>query len=1147
MATSRCWVAVAAAAASLILYGVHICMSSPVDRHAATVANRAASPSRQPTEDATLEYYIVEDFPANTLVGNVPRDFRLNERYVPPAADGSFNFRFLSRAGPADRNVFVIDEKTGVIRTTERIDREEVCNSGMRGDIRFVSRSGSDKTETVEGSRDDNEACYFSLDIVVQPMRYFRIIRARVEILDVNDHAPTFPRPSVEHRISESAEQGASLPIDPAEDRDAGVNGQCEYRLETSPDDNGVERRGIDKFRLVVDSRPDGTARLKLVLVDRLDREKVDFFRFVVVAVDGGHAIRLSGSVIVNIRVMDVNDNAPEFRPTSHFRANIAEDVPIGHAVVRLSAVDPDVGKNAELRYSLVDRSITEYGRVFGVEPETGLVYTRQVLDRETVAGAYRLYVVVHDSGGPEAEGALSAHAVVEIEVTDVNDNAPQICMRPPTWNTVAPFKQPADTPAAKTATSATARGSGNITGSEVVGECRTDFDRQGFIVYMIDGTNGGGADDNGIVPSRDDVIGFVAHVTVIDPDAGNNSRFDCELHADGMSSFELRRLYTTEFVIVSSRQKPDNRSTTSGHSSFAAAYDEADAQSPVRELSVVCRDHGQPEMTSSVDVRIIRRDGGCGLRFASSHFHVGVDENNQADAMLLQTSATCQWDPAPTDHIRYRLAVSEAGAGDGSYSTLVAVDRVSGVVTARKSFDREEISSFEFRVVAEIVSGDGDSARDEDRQRQRLSSRIASTRVSVTIRDIDDERPTFDRKRYSFSVSENRAPGTTVGHLTAVDRDTFPFNRVVYSLDPNADQTFGVDPTSGLLFTRLPLDRERRDSYRAVVTAASPAMNAEADEDELHYFADTAEVDIQVDDVNDNRPVFVFPVESGGGGDTVRLHPRDAADPGYQVTRIQATDDDVGPNAHLVYRIASERAIVSGVERDAASTTSGLFRIDSDSGVITVAVHRFRRLPADLIKTGSEFLLVVVVSDLGVPIFSTSATLRILITDANSSSPNAPVGLRRTDAAGVGGSGEAEAEQPSTTMPLTDDDLALIATFGLAAFVASGCVIAIVFCASRGRHRRRSAPVGGGGGGGGGAARYQRAVRKDEDLLGDVCWASSEMAASGAVERKQFEDKFKQMTSDTDVNEVSLYNYRQVTVLDYVLPTKERSHALVG
>jgi len=1075
------------------MWSVYLCASATFNhRHLVTVNARSVSPSRLPAlsgTDAVLEYYIIEERPAHTLVGNVPRDFKLNERYTPPVADGLFNFRFLSRAGLADRKLFAIDESTGVIRTTERIDREAICRSKLSEYSTFTNQNGNEQRDTGLHDLENDEACYFTFDVIVQPMRYFRIVRVRVEIVDINDNAPSFPRPLTELRLSESAEQGASLPIDAAQDRDAGANGQCEYRLESLSDERGGA--GINHFRLTVDFLPDGAVRLKLVLIDQLDFETVEQIRLVVVATDGGYPVRLSGSTVVDVHIVDINDNSPEFRPTSHFRAAIAEDVPTGFAVVQLSAIDRDASHNTDLRYSLVDRSAAEYGHIFGIRPETGLVYTRKLLDRETAPDAYRLYVVVHDSGGQEAEGALSAHALVEVEIIDVNDNAPRICMRPPAWSTVTPFQRSTVT------SSLLGAGYGNATGIESGVECRTDVDSRGFIVYQTFGDIEGdieGDIDNGLDEDNDgdDVISFVAHVTVDDPDDGNNSRFQCELSGDGAMTFQLRQLYSTEYVIVVitwSDLTAANKSISAPGRHVAGPGDQTYSDTAVREFSIVCRDNGQPEMSSSVDVRILK--SGSVLQFSSVQYLVEIEENNQIGVALTQLTVTCLY-PMVSDRIRYRIVSTPEGGTSDEHKEpirkMIAIGAASGLITAVTSFDRERTPFIEFSVIAEIISGDNVGQTTDGHRRLPLPAGTALTHVRITVRDVDDERPKFDRKHYSFSIAENQADGATVGHLAAVDRDTFPFNRVVYSLDPNADQTFGINPTSGYLFARLPLDRERQSSYRIVVTVASPAAPPDRDDDDLNYYADSVNVDVQVDDVNDNPPRFLFPVEHDD--DVVRLRSSDFVTSGHVIACLRAVDDDTGNNARVVYRIVGERVIVLGVERDVTlRTTSGLFRVDPDSGNITVAPQGFRYSSMDLTKPGTEFLIGLVASDLGVPVLSCSTTLKVFITGEDPSLSNT-VGVGRRQMEVVGDLTQPEYENDGLYASLTEDDLALIATFGLATFAASGCVIAVVFCASRRRYRarrlmcNRRQPV---------RCDDHMATTKSEDIVdGSVCWIST-------------------------------------------------------
>lgn len=120
-----------------------------------------------------------------------------------------------------------------------------------------------------------------------------------------------------------------------------------------------------------------------------------------VVAYDGGEPVR-SGTLLVDIEVRDVNDNAPRFTGNATFVATVDENVPVGTVVATLRAADADSGPNAELSYELSPETARDFGRVFGVRAETGELFTRTELDHEACTD-YALYVTASDR--PAATG----------------------------------------------------------------------------------------------------------------------------------------------------------------------------------------------------------------------------------------------------------------------------------------------------------------------------------------------------------------------------------------------------------------------------------------------------------------------------------------------------------------------------------------------------------------------------------------------------------------------------------------------------------------------------------------------------------------------------------------------------------------------
>lgn len=907
-----------------------------------------------------LEYIVVEERPPETLIGNVPRDYQLNRKYS-PATLNELRFRFLSRPGVGDRTLFALDENTGVLRTADRIDREVVC-PGM--------------TE-----------CFVAFDVAVHPMMYFQIVKVRVEIVDVNDNAPVFPQPTVNLELSEAAEIGATLPLPNAVDFDAGKNGACEYHL-LPPQ---------DYFLLQVTPALDGSAalsgecavRLRLVQVEGLDREAVDRFQFSVVAVDLGEPVRRSGSLLVELVVLDANDHAPTFDRLSYL-ALVTEDTPPGHPVVQVTAVDQDSGLNGKVRYTFVGRTLAEHGDLFRLDADTGVVSTRGSLDFE-VSSFYRLFVAANDFGDIYGGARLTSHTLVEISVTDVNDNAPRICLRTQRRGSTASHSQPTGSRPkfAVVSDSSAAKDCQNASSVTVIAE-------------MVDGNSS-----------------FVAHATVTDADSSDNGQFNCSLSGLSTSKFTLRRLYATEFVILTAAGSVDAAELGSD-----GGGPDTPGRRAVGDFALVCRDHGDPEMTSLINVRVEAFEVNAHApAFVSDVYHASVAENNEIGVQLTQVEATD--DDRHGNRIRYRLDESSLNA------QLFVIDTRTGVITAGVSFDREETMTVEATVVAE------DSG---------FPSLSTSALLIVTVRDLDDEQPVFQQQRYTFRLAENQPAGTVVGTVAAVDRDTFPFNRIVYSLDPVSDQLFRIDPDSGRLVTRRPLDREEKAFYRAVVVARPPDMDVDiADASVTTSVSGTGvcDVDIVIDDVNDNRPRFQFPI---AGDDTIVVRATNAGI-GHVIGQVRADDLDADVNAQLEYRLSTQS--VATLLPPSTSTTTDAFRIDADSGQLTTIVDL--RGAADG-ESQTEFILEVIVSDRGTPSLSNSAPLRVVV-------GSEIVGLRRTNAQEDGAAEGWEGGALAELLALSGDELALIIAFILSAVFVSVCIV--VVCAARCGRKRDKRSVG--------------------------------------------------------------------------------------
>ncbi|KAK2524861.1 hypothetical protein Q9233_009180 [Columba guinea] len=231
-----------------------------------------------------------------------------------------------------------------------------------------------------EGMCGEAASCSVSFEALVQnPLNVFDV---EVAIQDINDNAP--------------------------QDADVGSNSLQGYELEA----NGY-------FAVEVKESPDGSKFAELVLRRSLDREREPSLRLVLTALDGGDPPR-SGTAQLCINVTDANDNTPVFAQ-DRYRASLREDAPPGSTVLNVSASDADAGTNARITYGFGETPAKVLQK-FAVDPEGGMITLQEALDFEDTR-SFSLAVEARDGGG------LVAHCKVEVDVLDVNDNAPEVTL----------------------------------------------------------------------------------------------------------------------------------------------------------------------------------------------------------------------------------------------------------------------------------------------------------------------------------------------------------------------------------------------------------------------------------------------------------------------------------------------------------------------------------------------------------------------------------------------------------------------------------------------------------------------------------------------------------------------------------------------
>lgn len=228
-----------------------------------------------------------------------------------------------------------------------------------------------------------------------------------VIVLDDNDNAPEFTQSSSEISVVETSPIGTELMRFRASDADQGVNSQVVFSITAG------NRR--DTFHI-------DSISGRLFLHKPLDYEDITNYVLNITASDCGTP-PLSTTVLYNIIVVDDNDNPPIFPNTAIVR-QIKEGIPIKTPIVTVNADDPDSGLNGKITY-VISRQEPEItgGRHFGINTQTGVIYTLREIDRESIDN-FRLTVVATDQAQP-SERRLSTEKLVTVIVEDINDNAP--------------------------------------------------------------------------------------------------------------------------------------------------------------------------------------------------------------------------------------------------------------------------------------------------------------------------------------------------------------------------------------------------------------------------------------------------------------------------------------------------------------------------------------------------------------------------------------------------------------------------------------------------------------------------------------------------------------------------------------------------
>ena len=253
---------------------------------------------------------------------------------------------------------FAIDSQTGVITTSELIDRE------VRPFYRLVVKA------TDHGKPPLSSTSHVSVNIV-----------------DVNDNIPSFSGPYTAD-VVEDVKVGYVVKRIVASDRDASPNLVYSFS-------NGMSTQ--DLFHI---DRSSGAVSV----FNSLDYEQTKSFVLNVNVTDGAH----QSQTTLTVNVKDVNDNAPRFLNSS-YQATLSEETAAGTFILRVSAEDKDSGTNGEITYAFVT-----YVPQFTIHADTGSIHTAQKIEVGVQESLFFVVVSATDRGVPRQR----AYVNVKIQIS---------------------------------------------------------------------------------------------------------------------------------------------------------------------------------------------------------------------------------------------------------------------------------------------------------------------------------------------------------------------------------------------------------------------------------------------------------------------------------------------------------------------------------------------------------------------------------------------------------------------------------------------------------------------------------------------------------------------------------------------------------
>ncbi|KAL1777596.1 protocadherin-23 isoform X1 [Sigmodon hispidus] len=662
-----------------------------------------------------------------------------------------------------------------------------------------------------------------------------------------------------------------------ATDLDSGLNSQIEYSIISGNQDEAFQ---IDALSGVITTK------------SMLDYESTNFYSLIVQATDRG-VPRLSGTALVKIQVIDINDNAPVFLPSEAIE--IAENSLPGVIVSRISIHDAD--SNSAFTFSFVKES--NPGAKFAISQDTGVVMLVHTLDFEEVT-EYELIIRISDSGY-HTEGSLT------IRVLDVNDNPPVFSQD--FYKVTIPELVPGGC-SVLTLSATDLESSGDISYRILSSSERFAIDpRNGTIFttgsillldkistvrFLVEASDGGIPSLRALTLVEIEILdmnNFAPEFTVghynlsLSEDAPIGSTLVTFSTLDNDYTFE--NTYTEYSIISGNLHNYFYLETSLLHSEYPHQQGgtlvllhalDREASSNHR-LVILASDRGCPPLSSTTVIEIEVLDVNDNPpTFSSQQYNVHVKESTPVGSHITVVSAD--------DHDLGSHAEIIYGIISGNEKDHFYLEERTGVLYLVKPLDYEEMITFTLTVQA------------ADEEEEHVSFAV----VRINVLDDNDHTPQFMSSALTCVTPENLPAFSILCSVHALDFDDGPYGEVTYSIlspclvthgiHPYQD-LFVIDPLTGDIRAKQTLDYESVIEYCLIVQAKDRG-GATA----------SLEVWVEVEGIDEFEPIFTqdqyfFSVPEKGQGQQL-------------IGRVEASDADDGIDGVILYSLRAPSPLVS-------------------------------------------------------------------------------------------------------------------------------------------------------------------------------------------------------------------------------------------